>query len=225
MWSENLAGFAQSHRVLAFDALGDAGLSVQVAPLTSFDDQAIWMHQVLSELAPDGAHVVGHSFGGATAAAYARLHPERVRSLVLLEPVFTFANPPAGLMGWAVLASLPGLPQSIRETALGKIGGVEYDGTDATAKMITAGTEHFAAVLPNPSRLSEEEAGKLTMPVYVAVASRDSLAGGATAAGRAEEVLPSGEVVVWDDTTHSLPMQVADRLSEALDEFWESAEH
>lgn len=94
MWSANLAGFAASHRVLAFDALGDAGLSVQSAPLTSVEDQAAWVDQLVSKLAPGGVHLVGHSFGGATAAPYARLHPERVHSLTLLEPVFTFAYPP-----------------------------------------------------------------------------------------------------------------------------------
>jgi pimeloyl-ACP methyl ester carboxylesterase len=51
MWSENLPGFLKDRRVIAFDALGDAGLSVQGAPMDSFDDQALWMKQVLAELA------------------------------------------------------------------------------------------------------------------------------------------------------------------------------
>ena len=55
MWSENLPGFLTDHRVIAFDALGDAGLSVQGAPMESFEDQALWMQQVLTELAPLGS--------------------------------------------------------------------------------------------------------------------------------------------------------------------------
>lgn len=32
MWADNLAAFSSRHRVIAFDALGDAGLSVQAPP-------------------------------------------------------------------------------------------------------------------------------------------------------------------------------------------------
>lgn len=224
MWSGNLPGFAEDRRVLAFDALGDAGLSVQGVPLAAFEDQAHWMHQVLDSLAPDGAHVVGHSFGAATAAAYARRHPDDVVTLALLEPVFTFAHPPAGPLAWTVLASLPGLPDPLREAALGRVGGAPYEEADPVARMIAAGTEHYAASLPTPAVLTDEQASGLTMPVYVAVAATDSLAGGQDAADRARAVLPEGTVETWSDTTHSLPMQAAAPLAARLQDYWAAHE-
>lgn len=228
MWAENLPGFVESHRVLAFDALGDAGLSVQSAPLYGFDDQAAWIDEVISELAPEGIHLVGHSFGGATAATYARLHPERVRSLSLLEPVFTFAYPPPAMLWWATVASLPGIPDGVREHALSRIGGTdeewaEGDDADPVALMIASGTEHFNAVLPTPSVLSDEQAERLTMPVYVAIAGQDSLAGGAELAEKVSGLLPHAQVQLWEDATHSLPMQEADELRAVLEEFWATA--
>ena len=36
VWADNLAAFSSRHRVIAFDALGDAGLSVQAAPLGGY---------------------------------------------------------------------------------------------------------------------------------------------------------------------------------------------
>lgn len=226
MWSANLAGFAARHRVIAFDALGDAGLSVQSSPLESFTDQAEWIDQVLDVVAPDGAHLVGHSFGGATAAAYARIHPERVHSLALLEPVFTFGYPPARFMAWATIASLPGLPRGIRETALGRIGGVDYNNAsdDPLAMMIESGSQYFSAELPTPSPLSQAQAATMTMPVYVAIAGQDSLAGGQGAAARARDLLPQATVEIWPEATHSLPMQKAEELGATLAEFWADAE-
>ena len=224
MWSANVPILMRSRQVIAFDALGDAGLSVQSAPLTSMEDQASWIDQVVSAVAPRGAHLVGHSFSGATATAYARLHPHRVRSLTLLEPVFTFAYPPAGKLGWVMVASLPGLPESLREKALGRIGGEDFAGSDPLALMIKAGSEHFEADLPTPSPLTKEEASALTMPVYVAIAGRDSVAGGGKAAERAEELLPGARVQTWKDATHSLPMQEAEPLAQVLEPFWRQAE-
>jgi pimeloyl-ACP methyl ester carboxylesterase len=223
MWSENLPGFLEDHRVIAFDALGDAGLSVQSAPMESFRDQALWMEQVLAKLAPSGAHLVGHSFGGATAATYAHRFPDRVVSLTLLEPVFTFAYPPARLMGWAMLSSLPGVPDRVRNAALGKVGGVEYDPNDEMAKMIAAGSEHFSASLPQPTPLDDDQLQELTMPTYVAIADSDSLAGGGAAADRARR-LPKRIVDVWPDTTHSLPMQAKEKLDSRLKGFWTASE-
>ena len=220
MWSENLTDLLAHHSVIAVDALGDAGLSVQSTPLTSIEDQSIWIDEVVRRLAPEGVHLVGHSFGGATAVAYARLHPERVRSLVLLEPVFTFAYPPAGLMAWTVLASLPVLPGAWRQRALAEVGGGERAAPgDPIATMINAGAAHYRAQLPNPRLLTDPQLDALTMPVYVAVADSHSLAGGPRAADRARQ-LPHATVEVWPDTTHSLPMQVAGPLDERLQEFW-----
>lgn len=130
MWATNLPSFVETHRVVAFDVLGDAGMSTQSAPLISMADQAEWIDQVMDAVAPMGAHFVGHSFGGASATAYACPHPERVASLALLEPVFTFAYPPASMMAWGVVASIPGIPDSIRNQALNRIGGAEYNHDD-----------------------------------------------------------------------------------------------
>ena len=227
MWSENLPGFLEGHRVLAIDALGDAGLSVQGAPLESFEDQAIWIDQALSGLAPEGAHIVGHSFGGATAAAYATEFPDRVVSLSLIEPVFTVAIPPLSMLWWGTVSSLPGMPEGVRDHALARVGGAETeevaDPTDPVARMIAAASAHYSAQLPTPSPLTAEQAERLTMPVYLALAGKDSFAG-TDAEANAAELLSGAEVEVWPEATHSLPMQEAGPLTARLDDFWAAAE-
>lgn len=49
---------------------------------------AVWV----AELLGDGAHLVGHSFGGAVALATAALRPDAVRSLTLIEPALQKAG-------------------------------------------------------------------------------------------------------------------------------------
>lgn len=222
MWADNLPGLSAGRRVIALDALGDAGLSVQSVPLASMADQAAWIDEVVQQLAPGGVHVVGHSFGGATAAAYARHYPHRVRSLVLLEPVFTFGYPPASTFLWASIGSASWLPQSWRESALARIGGVEYDPSEPTAQLVAAGAQHYSAALPTPSPLTKAEIAVLTMPVYLGLGGDQSLSGSDAAAQAA--ALPRGTVETWPGATHSLPMQAAEPLAQRLAGFWSAAD-
>lgn len=223
MWGENLRDFVEHRTVYAFDAIGDSGLSEQTLPLRDMDDNARWMEEALDGLELDRIHLVGHSQGGGLAAAVAVRYPDRLASLTLLEPIMTFGMLPAWAIAWSAVAALPFLPDSWRDHALNRIGGVEddeVDPEDPMARMIAAGTTHFdSGSLPTPSRLSDEQMRALTMPVYVAIASDKSLAGGEDAAEKAE-LIPTATVKVWPETTHSLPMQVASELDAELETFW-----
>ncbi|MBC7278997.1 alpha/beta fold hydrolase [Nocardioides sp.] len=223
MWGENLRDFVEHRTVYAFDAIGDSGLSEQTLPLRDMDDNARWVEEALDGLELDRIHLVGHSQGGGLAAAVAVRYPDRLASLTLLEPIMTFGMLPAWAIGWSAVAALPFLPDSWRDHALNRIGGVEddeVDSEDPMARMIAAGTTHFdSGSLPTPSRLSDAQMRALTMPVYVAIASDKSLAGGEDAAEKAE-LIRTATVKVWPETTHSLPMQVAPELDAELERFW-----
>lgn len=90
MWVYNLPDLAAARTAFALDALGDAGLSVQIRSIRDAADQADWLDQVLAQLPVPRIHLLGHSFGGWLAANYAAWHPERVQTLTLLDPVFVF---------------------------------------------------------------------------------------------------------------------------------------
>jgi pimeloyl-ACP methyl ester carboxylesterase len=165
MWAYNLPDLAVTRITYALDALGDAGLSVQVRPIRDAGDQADWLDQVLEELPARSVHLVGHSFGGWLAATYAVRHPERVRTLTLLDPVFVFQG-----LRWQVYlislpASLPFLPRNWRTRMLSTIGGGPVDLADPVARMISEATEHYVVKLPQPKRLTGTQLRRLLMPV------------------------------------------------------------
>lgn len=215
MWSENLPALAAEHPVFAFDIIGDAGMSVQSVRFSDFDEQAEYIDDLLAQIAPDGAHIVGHSFGGRLSASFALAHPEDVQSLTLLEPAVTFANPPLGMLAWTGVTFIPGLPEPVKNRALTEIGGEPYDPEDPMAQMIEAGTEHYQAALPQPGVLTEQQIAALKVPTYVAIGENSSLAGGQRAVEGAS-ALPDATVEVWPDTTHSLPMQAGEPLNRVV---------
>lgn len=221
MWGENLLHWIGDRTLYAMDAIGDAGMSVQSVPFTSFDDQAAWVEQVLSGLELERAHVVGHSFGAAVAATHTLHHPGRVASLTLLEPVMVLRGLPASVYLWSSLLLLPA-PQSWKERALAEIGGVtveEVRERTPMSVMIDEGSQHYAALAPTPRTLSDEEWGSISVPVRVDIADDHSLAGGEEAAKRARD-LGKGPVTVWPGTSHSLPMQAAEELGPELEAYW-----
>lgn len=223
MWGENLPHLLESGRTLiAMDALGDAGLSVQTARIRTFEHQAMWVDEALAGMGIDQVHSVGHSFGAATATIHAARHPARVATLSLLEPVFVLRWPPASVFFWATVSMLP-VPRGWRDHALAKIGGVsiaEIRAESPIGTMVSAGAKQFQAALPNPRPLTGAELARLTMPTYVAIAGAQSLAGGQRAAARAKQ-LATATVDVWPGTTHSLPMQVPKQLAQRLRNFWD----
>jgi pimeloyl-ACP methyl ester carboxylesterase len=98
-------------------------------------------------------------------------------------------------------------------------GAEEVDPDDPVARMISDATEHYAAKLPLPQRLSGEQLRGLPMPVYVAMAADSSLHDSVAAAQVARKNVKDLKIKTWPDTTHSLPMEVPDRLNRELLEF------
>jgi pimeloyl-ACP methyl ester carboxylesterase len=216
MWAYNLPDFAAVRITYALDALGDAGLSVQVRPISGAADQADWLDQALAQLPFRTVHLVGHSFGGWLAATYGVTHPERVQTLTLLDPVFVFQG-----LRWQVYfislpASLPFLPRHWRTRMLSAIGGGPVDPADPMARMISEATEHYMVKLPLPERLTGTQLRGLHMPVYAALAGRSIMHHAARAADVARAEIPDPTIELWSDATHSLPMEQAAGLDRTI---------
>jgi pimeloyl-ACP methyl ester carboxylesterase len=216
MWAYNLPDLAAARTTYALDALGDAGLSVQIRPIRDVADQADWLDQALTQLPVRSIHLVGHSFGGWLAANYAARHPQRVQTLTLLDPVFVFQGLRWQLYFISLPASLPFLPRSWRTRMLSTIGGGPVDPDDPIARMISEATEHYAVKLPPPERLTGTQLRGLQMPVYAALAGRSAIHDGARAADVARAGLPSPTIELWPDATHSLPMEQTAALDRTI---------
>lgn len=119
--------------------------------------------------------------------------------------------------------STPTVPQAWKDRGLAALGGTSVGDVQertAISEMIDAGSSGYSAALPTPRVLTDDQLHSLTMPVYVAIASNSSLAGGTKAASRAKKLLPRARVRTWENTTHSLPFQAAEPLGLELAEFW-----
>lgn len=77
-----LAKLGEGHRFVWYDRLG-CGLSDPALEAPSPEADLAQLIAVLDDLGIDRCDLIGYSFGGPTAVAFAERHPERVRHLVL----------------------------------------------------------------------------------------------------------------------------------------------
>lgn len=80
---------ARDFRVVAVDlyGYGDTPMPEEPEGFTLLDEVEL-VRALLEGILPEQSfHVVGHSYGAATALSFARCHPARVRALTLFEPV------------------------------------------------------------------------------------------------------------------------------------------
>ncbi|PRD44116.1 alpha/beta fold hydrolase [Sphingobacterium haloxyli] len=215
MWSDNLPAFLAKHPVYAIDALGDAGMSIQTVQIGDGADQARWLHEVMSSLHVTQAHIVGHSFGGWAAANYATRYPEKIASLVLLEPICVFQGLKTTTILKTIPSAIPFLPKRWRERMIEDISGAaEIDYDDPVARMIAEGTEYYAEKLPGlPERITAEQLCTWQMPVYVAMGAKSVMHDAEKAVAFAREHIKCLQAKEWEGGTHSLPMDFPNEIN------------
>jgi len=82
VWSAQLSRLRRKYSIIAPD-LPSHGRSGGSA-LQSAADYAEWLHVFIQALGLERFFLMGHSFGGAIAQEYARVHPEKIAGLVLI---------------------------------------------------------------------------------------------------------------------------------------------
>lgn len=125
--------------------------------------------RALAELIKPDSHVIGHSWGGAEALLAAARRPERVRSLILIEP----AIPPT-IGGPAIFAN-PAVAESLKRRAVSQLSArtpADFARLFASQMGATSGDDQVG---PGPS-MTDGEAKELGCSVLAArMASQDDM--------------------------------------------------
>lgn len=195
---------------------------MQEVPIESFADNAAWLDQTLAELPEERFHLLGLSIGGWTAANLAVHRPERVASLLLIDPAYTFGTIPGETAVRAIPASVPWLPKSWRDSfASYTAGGAPVEDVPV-ARMIETAMRSYSIRLPQPALIPEEDLERLEMPVLAILAGRSVMHDTRKAADVAERVLRNGTVVVYPDASHAVGSEEAMQIAREIEAFLSS---
>ena len=92
VWSSLGDDLAPDYHIIAPDMRGH-GESTKPEKDYSFESAIADLEALMDRLGWSSAHVVAHSWTGKLAVIWARLHPQRLRSMVLIDPIFIWKIP------------------------------------------------------------------------------------------------------------------------------------
>ncbi|MER7789420.1 alpha/beta hydrolase [Streptomyces sp. NPDC097640] len=230
------------YTVLAPDLRGTGGSAFAETGYAK-DDQARDVHQLLQDLGLHGpVRMVGHDIGGMVAFSYARLYPEQVHRLALMDLAVPgygleeIMNPAAGGYFHFGLFMTPEAPELLFQgneqaflrwwfprmtTAPGAFPPEEIDRIAASLRdpdTLRGGFEHYRTLLGDgrANRAWGEAGGVLTMPV-LAVGGEHSV--GSHLADSLRSVAPRLTEAVIADSGHYIPDERPEALLTAISSF------
>jgi pimeloyl-ACP methyl ester carboxylesterase len=195
--------------------VGSAG-----APCTSAGQAAVWLRDVMGTLAPDGAILLGHSFGGGVAIETALGAPAAARAwlkgLVLVATGARLRVHPTILEGIDAAAAGRGGNHAELSTA-----GLRPDASEALRRHVVAATERTPATAAAADwhaadrfdRL--EDLANLDVPVLVIGADDDWLTPPTYAHYLADHI-PEAALVLLEGAGHWFPVEQAGAVTEAV---------
>ncbi len=199
-WGGEVKEYSRYFRVYAVDIPGEPGKSAQNRPSWDSPAYAEWLEDVLNGLGVEKASLLGISLGGWMALKFATYRPERVEKLVLLAPGGV-VQAKASFIFRAILFSMLGRPgaRAINRMVFGN------QPVDATAmQFMNTIMSNFRPRLDKQPMFSDEELGRLTMPVLLIAGEKDAILPSRKIVERMRKLVPHLEARLLSDTGHVL---------------------
>ena len=125
IWEAQVKAFAPAHQLITYDLLGH-GRSTLIARNATLDDWVLQLESLAHELQLERFSLLGFSFGGMIAQAYAAKHADNLEKLVLMSTVYARNEQErAGVLARLDVAQREG-PQAIIGAALARWFSPEF---------------------------------------------------------------------------------------------------
>ena len=239
-WEPNIEALAVRHRVFAVDLLG-FGLTDKPADETySLRRLANFVLDFMTAKGLAQAHMAGNSLGGRLALECAAIAPQRVASLLLVDPagmerrktllefrlatipvlgeMFTLPNRLGMKMLWQKAFAAPAAFVT-DDLVTTKVAMASQPGAQAAFLKTLRGFLDFRGFLPGPVAELHAALPRIQAPTLVVWGREDRFVPPAHAEVL-RRTMPNAEVQIWDGCGHVPQIECAQRFNDAAQKFW-----
>lgn len=225
MWYPNVGELSKHFKVYVLDMPNYGGKSKPAGKaITEFNDYEIWLIQIMDHYQLDRVSLIGISYSSWLILALAREMPDRVSSMVLLDPSETFM-PMNGGIAWKGFKYFMFFPN---RTKYGKF--LDWLGGGYTDSNMLIWREHMLDVIeygstkmfdvPQHRIFKPEELNMLNMPVLIMAGGKPILYDDPEEfRANAMLALPQAEVLIVPDAGHGLNMEKPAFVNSRMIEF------
>lgn len=200
MWLKDMKEFAKEYRVYAIDIVGEPGRSDERQLPLRGTFYAEWLNEVMKAQNISKAILIGISLGAWLAVKFAVNYPEKAEKLILISPsgigpqrkAFIFTALGYGLLGEKGIEKLYCKVNGNRPLPAGIL---QYQ------MLIRKSFQYRRETIP---LFSDEELGKLTMPIVLFAGVKDIMLHSEKTAKRLKELLPHAAINILPEEGHSI---------------------
>lgn len=221
MWGPIIAPASRDYRCYCIDTITDANKSVATTQVRGVTDYVDWLRQAFGALGIANARVAGLSYGGWLAAQLGVHTPELVNRLIVMSPAATLDRIATRWLVRTVSAAI-WRSHSVAQSALLWAASRPDAGSDPVmalaVKRFTSGRVSHQLRLPPPTRLTDDELRRISVPTTVLLGERDVIyAGGPQAAlARAQRLIPLVNARLLPNAGHVLTLDAPDVVADEL---------
>lgn len=213
MWYENISELANEFRVYALDSPVYGGKSKPSdVRINNIEDYTIWFLEILKEFEESNVAVAGLSYGSWLSLAIAREIPEKISTVIMIDPSETFSKM-SPIMIWKGFKYFSFFPNrnKYREFFDWMAGGFSNSRSDLWTEHLINVIEHGTVGMmdvPQHRVYTADELKMITMPVLILVGGKPIIYDDVDAfVESAHNALPNAIVEVIPETGHSLNVE------------------
>ena len=188
----------------AVDTIGDVGRSRQEVPVESVMDLADWLDETMDAAGIEAAHFVGTSYGGFLSMLLAIHHPERVRSLYLLEPAGVVPVRMLRFLVWGMAAMFSSLlPTPLRRLAAKRLRMPLLEDRRLLRLALRGQLGHRPQLL-RPQPIADADLRSISVPVAVVVGAKSEVFPPEAVIDRFGALVPSARIQSVPNAGHAV---------------------